>query len=315
MTRDPTFEAAHGKWRGILASLCGQCDFLNGKNQPCPICGGTDRFQFTDYQGDGDYICRGCGPGKGFKLLMGLKGWDFRAAVNAVDGISGQLRVTATLRDGPRPKPRDGANDLNRLWKAAGAITRETAAGRYLMGRGLVLEPTVFNGGLRALEWLYHGPTRRRFPGMLGRFCAPDGKPWQLHRTYLSPQGSKASVAPNRMFTRGDLPKGGAIRLGVAAEEMGVAEGIETALAARQLYEMPVWAVTSTSMMVHWQPPPEAKRVVVFADNDVNGAGQAAAYTLMQRLAVAGLQVRVEVPRKDGADWNDMLTSASEMVS
>jgi putative DNA primase/helicase len=42
-------EAARGQWADILAALGGvAADLLDGKNHPCPRCGGTDRFRFTN---------------------------------------------------------------------------------------------------------------------------------------------------------------------------------------------------------------------------------------------------------------------------
>jgi putative DNA primase/helicase len=47
--------------------------------------------------------------------------------------------------------------------------------------------------------------------------------------------------------------------------------------------------------------------VIVFADNDENFAGQAAAHRLAHRLSVKNRIVRVEVPSVSGWDWNDVL--------
>src|SRR2546430_7773549 len=79
----PEFEArlqelkvrAHGRWTEILRTLGVAEKILNKRNQPCPMCGGTDRFQYTDKYGEGNYHCRGCGAGGGFKLLQGYHGW------------------------------------------------------------------------------------------------------------------------------------------------------------------------------------------------------------------------------------------------
>ena len=50
---------AHGHWTSILRNLGVDEDILKGKNLPCPIdgCGGTDRFQYTDKFGEGNYHC------------------------------------------------------------------------------------------------------------------------------------------------------------------------------------------------------------------------------------------------------------------
>ena len=54
---------AYGHWTGILTALGVDPKILNRKNQPCPMCGGTDRFQYTDKFQEGNYYCRSCGAG------------------------------------------------------------------------------------------------------------------------------------------------------------------------------------------------------------------------------------------------------------
>jgi hypothetical protein len=61
--RTKTQEAAHGRWRWILPHFGISESALNGKEQPCPACGGRDRFVFDDRHGDGDYFCRRCDAG------------------------------------------------------------------------------------------------------------------------------------------------------------------------------------------------------------------------------------------------------------
>ena len=39
---------AEGGWTQILESIGVEPKVLNKRNQPCPGCGGTDRFQYTD---------------------------------------------------------------------------------------------------------------------------------------------------------------------------------------------------------------------------------------------------------------------------
>ena len=58
---------AHGRWTEILRSLGVDDRILGKRNGPCPSCGGNDRFQYTDKFGEGNYHCRHCGAGGGFK--------------------------------------------------------------------------------------------------------------------------------------------------------------------------------------------------------------------------------------------------------
>ncbi|MBL8302149.1 MAG: hypothetical protein JNM26_05190, partial [Ideonella sp.] len=39
---------AHGRWTEILAAGGVDARILQHRNGPCPLCGGTDRFQYTD---------------------------------------------------------------------------------------------------------------------------------------------------------------------------------------------------------------------------------------------------------------------------
>lgn len=70
--------AANGKWLSILAYLAGLDERqLSNRHQPCPACGGIDRYRFDDKTGNGDYFCNGCGAGDGIALLQKVNGWDF----------------------------------------------------------------------------------------------------------------------------------------------------------------------------------------------------------------------------------------------
>ncbi|MBB2965103.1 toprim domain-containing protein, partial [Methylobacterium sp. R2-1] len=93
------------------------------------------------------------------------------------------------------------------------------------------------------------------------------------------------------------------------SERLGIAEGIETALAAARLFNMPVWAATNSTMLAKWQPPDCAREIVVFGDADPAFGGQAAAYALAHRLAVRDRRVRVQLPPRIGSDWADVLSA------
>ena len=85
---------------------------------------------------------------------------------------------------------------------------------------------------------------------------------------------------------------------------VGVSEGIETAIACKQLFDIPTWATISTSIMVGFEPPEGIRKVVIFGDNDANFVGQKAAYKLANRLYLKNFIVEVQVPEVVG-DWAD----------
>jgi putative DNA primase/helicase len=101
---------------------------------------------------------------------------------------------------------------------------------------------------------------------------------------------------------------GAAIRLSPATQILGIAEGIETALAAAQIFDVPVWSCLNAQGIRDFQPPADIAELIVFADHDENYVGQAAAYDLARRLALAGKKVSVQIPQEPG-DWLDVLTA------
>ena len=75
----------YGRWPEIHAALGIPAKLLNTrKHQPCPHCGGKDRFRYTDHKHGGGYICNQCTPegGSGFDLLTLVFGYSFTEAVN-----------------------------------------------------------------------------------------------------------------------------------------------------------------------------------------------------------------------------------------
>ena len=54
---------------------------------------------------------------------------------------------------------------------------------------------------------------------------------------------------------------------------LGLAEGIETALAAHEIFGIPVWAAISANGVLSFEPPHSVKRLEIFGDNDSNFVG------------------------------------------
>ena len=67
---------------------------------------------------------------------------------------------------------------------------------------------------------------------MVAAVTYPDGKGATLHRTYLKKSGEKADVPTARKLMSGRPANTASIKLGGYTDTLGIAEGIETALAA-----------------------------------------------------------------------------------
>jgi putative DNA primase/helicase len=297
--RAPLRDRAQGRWPAILSSVGIADHYLTGRHTACPICrGGKDRFRFDNLEGRGTYICSKCGAGDGVKLVMEVNGWTFREAAERIEALVGDEPTS------PPPQQRSEAEKraaLQRLWGRASPVRDGDPVARYLQRR---LGQTTFPEALRTVLRLRY-PDSGLHPGMLAVVTAPDGTLVNVHRTYLTPQGSKAPVARPRMFMPGKVPPGSAVRLFSHENRLGIAEGIETALSASKLFDVPCWAALTKDLLSRWTPPSQVQEVIIFADHDA--PGQTAAYALASRLTGRGRRVKIEIPDQAGQDWNDVL--------
>ncbi len=297
----PIKDIAKGRWRGILRDIGVGESFLTGKHGPCPLCDGKDRWRFTDWQGAGGWVCNQCGRGDGVKLVEQFLHCDFKEATRRIEEAAGEVK--------PEPPKAERSQEditasMRALWMASHPITRNDPAWTYLNRRtGL----TEFCRDLRAIDKLrYAGPPKMEMPGLIAIVRGADGQACQIHRTYLTWDGAKAGVEKPKQLMKAPVPQGCAIRLADQAEEMGIAEGNETALSAGVMFQMPVWSAISAGNMVRWNPPEGVRRVHIFGDNDASFAGQHAAYGLASVLWIRKFEVVMHLPPDAGTDWNDV---------
>ena len=300
-----TTQAAKGKWRGILMALGVPETFLRNQHSPCPLCGGKDRFRWDNKEGRGSYICNSCGAGDGMKLAMKFTGRSFAETAAKIDLILGNVKP-----DAPGKSERsddDNRRALNGVWRTSKPVQPGDLVDRYLANRNL--DELVYPQALRFAESLRDGEggIRPCMIALVGRYG--QRKFDTIHRTFLRPDGlGKAKMASPRKLMPGQVPDGASVMLSEWTESgpLGIAEGIETAMAASAKFDIPVWAAISSSMMRKWLPPPGCEEIVIFGDNDPKYGGQAAAYHLAERLAAKNLPVgQVLIPQLPGEDWAD----------
>ena len=214
------------------------------------------------------------------------------------------------------------------MWDASVPVTEGDPVHRYLRHRGLDLltVPDVLRYHPALDYWHFDDKGKvvslGQFPAMVaavqmeakldGAHMPGELVTVALHRTYLTDAGTKAAVpCPKKLTgTTGDM-RGAAIRLAPpafieGAYRLGVAEGIETALAAAEGSRVPTWAAVSASGLKHFQWPRVPHELYVFGDNDANETGQKAARDLQRNANAHGVVAHTIIPPDVGVDWADV---------
>jgi putative DNA primase/helicase len=208
----------------------------------------------------------------------------------------------------PRHADAGKAADVRRamiLWQEA-KPPKGTIVEAYLRGRRCSLEPVLDGDVIR-----FHPccPFRAdRVPTMLALITeAVTGEPIGVHRTAIEDDGSGKrelgeGISSKKML---GVARGGVIRLQPASLHLGIAEGIETALSAAQVFGMPVWAAISNGGVAAFPILKWVQRLTVFADHD--NAGIKAARECGRRYEMSGIAGEIHIPPVVKSDWNDWL--------
>ena len=302
-----TLERARGRWREILPRLGIETRYLTNKHGPCPLCGGKDRYRFDDRNGEGTYICGQCGAGAGLLLVRKKNGWDFRTAVSEIDKIIGHgpaLKPKAATKDEDKGK----ARRLKRVERIIAEATDNRVVDAFLRERRLSTTSFALRGH-PACPYFVDGNLVGKFPAVVAPIQAADGSLESAALIY----GSAAPDPRKKFMPAVNTISGSAVRLfEPKSGHLGVAEGIATAIAVHQLFGVPTWAALSASGIKSWWPPEGVTRVTVYADNDSNHVGPAAAYDLAQRLGHKGIAAEVQMPMVVGTDFADLLPDPKE---
>ncbi|MGZ8954480.1 MAG: toprim domain-containing protein [Methylovulum sp.] len=276
-----------GKWHSVLQFIGIEAKYLNGKHQPCLVCGGKDRARWV--RDKELYYCNQCGCRSPITLAMDYLNLPFREMAQLI-------RPTARTAKMTNITPIDTKANADRLKKIHGGLKKlnsDNAAGLYLIKRGLSTPPAnvFFHPGLPYYD---NGEKIGTYPAMVSRFQTAAGLTASYHVTYLNADGTKANVPmPKKILPVVHDLAGGAIRLAEAEDVLGITEGIETGIALMAGEGIPVWAAGSAGLMEKVWVPNSVKLVVIAADNDKSFTGQAAAYALAKRLRNEDRDVRV----------------------
>ena len=302
-------------WPGVLEELGIAPQYLQNRHGPCPACGGQDRYRFDNKDGRGGFFCNGCGAGDGFSLLQRVHGWDFRTARDRVIKAAGVgspvVRVTqpALRRGQGAVVAQQIAQPTARVLKLRRASCKTEDCDdvvAYFASRALW--PHAGRSVLRAhpeVEYFEDGKLAGRYPSVIAEVRDVAGAPVSLHVTYLHAGRKLSNREPRKLLSPLTGREGCAVRLTpITGDTMGIAEGIETALAAAALHHLPVWAALNAGLLGKFTPPEKVRRLTVFADRD--RAGLDAAARLTERLKDR-IDIELRVPAEPAKDWADVL--------
>ncbi|EAA7382654.1 toprim domain-containing protein [Salmonella enterica] len=293
-----TVKQACGHWPNILPAL--GVKVIKNRHQPCPVCGGSDRFRFDDKEGRGTWFCNQCGAGDGLKLVERVFDVSASEAAQKVNTVTGNLppvapEVIAAAEAGAEADRKAAAALAIRLMEK----TRPATGNAYLTRKGFpdrecpVLTVMHKTGGV----------TFRT-----GDVVAPlyDDAGTLVNVQLINADGLKRTL------------KGGAVKgtchiiegQKQAGKRLWIAEGYATALTVHHLTgETVMVALSSVNLLslasLARQKHP-ACQIVLAADRDLNGDGQTKAAA-----AADACEGVVALPPVFG-DWNDAFVQKGE---
>lgn len=327
-------EAMKGRWLYCLHDLAPSLrDAIaaGAEHVPCPVHPGSiDGFRlFANAQETGGGVCNTCGAhSNGVKLLA----WANRTSLDeaqrhiaqwaGVDTERGPAarKIDLSLYDRHKMTEREAIVRLRDVWSATKPIAG-TPVERYLANRKFSLNQAStelrYHPGLKYYQ--RNRVTRKMeclgvFPAMIAPVRDSQRRIRNLHRTFLTEDGAKAPVPKaKKLMTPVDTTRGSSIQLFPATRVLGLAEGIETALAARAVTRLPVWAAVAAGLLPSVELPASVRHVVIFADKDRQMAGIKCAEEALEAFAQQGRTVEILLPTQPipdsaakGIDWWDV---------
>jgi putative DNA primase/helicase len=281
-----------------------------GKNGTCPICGGSDRFVFSDKRtgggtGDGTWFCRTCGTGDGLNLLSkALKlspSEALRIAANSF-GIGHAMSATEQAHKAAQADQRRSLAKARaeREAKRAGAAAERAAALTSLMISEAV--------EVEAAEVPYLA--KKALGGFSVRVLARDYQHQYGGKVITYPAGgllvpiggcggfttAEIITADRKTVIAGGIKSGGYAVIEPLATRGGtrfcVVEGYATGLSVRQLAKgsaLVVCAMSKSGLEAAAQALRKAypsAAVVICADTDAQAEAQAAAQKIGATVAI-----------------------------
>lgn len=295
-----------GKWPAIfqyynLPPITGHSHFKG----PCPICARKNKFRIDDKEGSGSWICV-CGSGDGWQLLQEVTGKDFKTLAAEIDATFGNTYQHEPSAPIINTRLQDAVSGFRSAKKLEG-----TPGEAYLNSRGIFKMPT---GGVKWAASVHNSETGGNVSALYSIASNEFSEAIQRHLTFLDGSKKASADVGKKALSLQEYQGSIAVKLFEAKSTLGIAEGIETALSAHQLYTVPVWSALNATLMKKFKAPPGVDTLMIFADNDRNGTGLNAAFECANKNLLSNNDVsRVIVRWPTLPDFNDMLVDGCDV--
>lgn len=293
-------QQAAGCWVSIFNLLGIDNQYFSGKHGPCPLCGGKDRWRWNHSTEFGH--CNQCGSKGPVDIAIYWLGKPFKDTVHEIRTIIGQTKMTQIHVYKSEELEKNRAL-LKRIHSGLSTIKGASCVSLYLKKRSLNLRSEIKNVyASESMSYYEDGKKVGDYHAMVSAFRDINGNLASYHVTYIDDQFKKANVKAPKKIMPSVMPLPGcSIQLfNPVSGVLGVAEGIETALAVHELEGVPMWASGNAQLMESMVIPDDVKELNVYADADANFRGQKAAYVLANRYAD---KIKTRVHFISGLDW------------
>lgn len=295
-----TSRAATGQWPVLLPAL-GIHITAGGRAQPCPVCGGKDRFRFDNQQGRGTWFCNQCGGGDGLSLVEKALAVTTKEAANKVAGVLGNTSYA------PLPVP-DSQQDKTQARQQAAEQALQLVAAAV---------PQAGNAYLTRKGWPDVSPLT-----LQGKPLRVGGITYQPGDLLLPLTNAAGEVVNVQLInTAGDKRTlaGGQVKdachslAGPDHAVIWLTEGYATGLTVHQLTGESVCIALSANNLPALAQQLRAQYpdalLLLAADNDENGTGQTRATEAAQLTGAT-----LALPPMIG-DWNDLYQQQGKLAT
>ena len=286
-------------------------EITGNRHIECPFCNSKKSFRVNLFNGSYAGICK-CGSYPLLELAKHRSGKDGKAFLDEIDELIGNRPNLAPRTEQTTPE----SIALAQLHD--GQPLKGTIAQEYLAKRGINYLP------VNDCRFLPNQPYRDSTGQVVGHYDAilmvltnALGKVVQKHITYLDGPQKAAVESPRKIQTVSNLGVSIAAKIYQTGDVMAVGEGLESCLSYAQIRRVRTLPTLNTNNLKKYRCPDYVKTLYIAADNDHNGAGQAAAYecahrNILQRPNLE--QVIIHMPAVAGYDFNDALLNGVQTM-